>query len=121
MVASAVVAVGAAVLLPVTAADPELDVFRLVHVYTGGPVSCTGSGEEVLRSGSVPDDGGFSIPFGLGRVDITASLTVQYRTSEADRARLIATLKPPTARKQEMRPGPFTLGPAAEGTTTTVT
>lgn len=32
VVASAVVAVGAAVLLPVTAADPEPDVFRLVHV-----------------------------------------------------------------------------------------
>lgn len=75
----------------------------------------------MLRSGSVPDDGGFSIPSGLGRVDIKASLTVQYRTSEADGARLIATLKPPTARKHEMRPGPFTLGLAAEGTTTTVT
>ena len=124
VVASAVVVVGAAVLPPVTAADPEPDVFRLVQVYKGRPVSfysCTRSEEEVLCSGSVPDEVRFPVPSGLGRVDITASLTVQYRTSEADGAQLIATLKPPTARKQEMRPGPFTLGPAAEGTTTTVT
>lgn len=124
MVASTAVVVGAAALLPVTAADPEPDVSRVVRVYEGRPIafySCTSSEGEVVCSGSVPDEVRFSVPSALGRVDITASLTVQYRTSEEDEARLIATLEPPTARKQEMRPGPFMLGPAAEGTTTTVT
>lgn len=122
-VASAALVLGATVLLPVTAADPEPDVFRLMHVYKGQPISfhsCTRIEQEVLCSGSVPDDIEFSVPSGLGRVDITASLTVQYGTSAGDGGRLIATLKPPMTRHQ-MRPGPFTLSPAADGTTATAT
>lgn len=69
----------------------------------------------------MPDDVGFPVPSELGRADITASLTVQYRTSAGDGARLIARMRPPTADWAKMRPGPFTLGPAAKGTTTTVT
>lgn len=123
VVVSVALVLGATVFLPATAVDPEPDVFRFVHVYSGQPVSsysCTKSDQEVLCAGSVPDDVSFAVPTGLGRVDVTASLTVEYHTSAGDGALLTATLNPPVGKKEEMRPGSFALG-GSPGTTTTVT
>jgi hypothetical protein len=121
---AAVVLLSLSILLPVTAQDPEPDVSRTVHVYRGRPVAsvtCTRTEQEVLCSASVPDDVVFNIPSELGRVDITASLTVAYRTSAGDGARLIATLETPADGADQMRPGAFVLGPAPDGTSTTMT
>ena len=123
-VVAAALVLGGASLPPVIALDPEPDVFRLVRVYGNHPVaaaSCTKTEQEVLCATSVPDEVTFSVPSGLGRVDVTASLTIEYRTTSGDGARLIATLDPPAGPPREMRPRPFALAPATDATTTGMT
>lgn len=102
-----------------TSVDPEPDVFRLVHTYSESPVtevSCRGD----VCSAGLPPLVRFTIQPGIGTVDLTASLTVEYVTTLGDDPLVIMKIKEPGEKAVRMRPGLLALR-GGRRTTSTLT
>lgn len=100
--------------------DPEPDVFRVVKVYAGKTVtSFEVSGVE--GSDFVPNPApsmSVVFPTSMGTVDVTATMTIEYRTTPGDDAVVTMEMKSPGTPVIDMKPGRFALHPERAGSTT---
>lgn len=76
----------------------------------------SGCGSDTCVIGSITPVA-IAIPSSMGMVDVTATLTVEYRTTKGVAALLGAKLKPPGEQFEQMRPGALTLREGSMATT----
>jgi hypothetical protein len=99
--------------------DPEPDSYRKIQIYSGRSVasaSCRGD----LCDARIPPAVMVSFPDGMGAINITATLTIEYLTTRGDPPLLDMTIREPGAEERLMSPG-FLMLRAGQRTTTTLT
>jgi hypothetical protein len=99
--------------------DPEPDTYRVEHVYQGAVVARVACAGDVCEA-SLPEAVEATFPASMGDVDVTASLTLEYRTSPSDAPLLNMRIQPTGGQKERMRPGSLAIR-AGQRTVTTLT
>ena len=84
--------------------DPEPDVFRVEHVYPGAVIARVHCASDFCGIGAPPVVDA-TIPASLGDVDLTASLTIEYRTTPGDGPLVDTKIDPPNGPLDRMAPG----------------
>jgi hypothetical protein len=113
--------IGLASILPQAAlsGDPEPDAYRAIKVYRGATVASTGCHSDVCST-QLPPVFMTSIPSGMGTVDVTAQLTIEYTTTRGDSPAIRMRMGRATLPRAGMAPGPLQLRAGSRTTTTLV-
>jgi hypothetical protein len=115
LIAAAATAIG--VTAAVTRTQDSSGVSRVERVVAAGWESSCDLDDCAIGVTQIP----YTTPTAPEAVDVTVTITLDYRTTRGDAARAGLTLDDGTPPLQPMRPGSYPLRPTARRTTTTLT
>lgn len=96
--------------------DPEPDIFRFSKIYSGQSIAGVSCDEDCHIQN--PEQPRVVFPTSMGTIDVTVTMTLEYRTTSGVDAVISSRMTSPGSPGAEMSPGLFRLGATRRSSTT---